>query len=99
GAAVGRRSPRPRTAGRNGSRREGCVMRLQTDTPYVTDREAFLIARLIQPTHPDITRRIRRGVWKRRAVISLSLVTAMAGLVLMAVGVRIIIDGFAGRGG
>lgn len=69
------------------------------EAPYVSDREAFTWARIIESADPRLARRIRRGVWKRRAVIVLSLVTAMVGLATMAIGVRIIIASFVGRGG
>ena len=69
------------------------------EVPYVSDREAFWVARVIEAEHPDIARRIRRGVWKRRAVIVLSFATAMVGFATMAIGVRIIIASLVGRGG
>lgn len=56
------------------------------DIPYVTDREAYAIARAVQPEYPDIARRIRRCVWRRRLIGAASILLVGVGLWLVLVG-------------
>jgi len=49
----------------------------------VSDREAFWVARMIEAEHPDIARRIRRCVWKRRIIAGLSVVCIGTGVGLI----------------
>lgn len=54
------------------------------DIPYVTDREAWAIARALEGQgYKDIARRIKIAVWKRRAVMGLSGLLVLVGAILI----------------
>lgn len=60
------------------------------EVPYVSDREAFAWARIIEPADPRLARRIRRGVWKRRLVALASGLMVFVGVLLLVVGIMLL---------
>ena len=60
------------------------------EVPYVSDREAFTWARIIESADPRLARRIRRGVWKRRMIAALSGLMVLIGALLIFSAVLIV---------